>query len=537
MKFASLKTLATGLAAVAASALFALPALAADVTLRFKGGGFDVTGELKSFDGTRFVIVSPVYGNMTFEAARFECVSPACPKGPVSAPVVPVNMTRGGPVSKFTIAGSNTIGNQLMPSLIEAFAASGGLKATRTVGSDPLDLDYKLTDNQGRDVGEIALRRHGSSTSFRELERRAAEIGMSSRPIKGEEATKLSAAGIGDLRAVGSEHVLGLDGLMILVAPNNPAVAMSLENIAKIFSGQITNWSEVGLPAGAINLYAPGPDSGTYETFETLVLAPRKLKLAEQTKRTHNHAEQSDWVARDPRGIGVVGVAYQRNAKALNVESSCGLITSPTVHSMKTEEYPLSRRLFLYTAGAPRNSIASSLLNFSLSAAAQPIVKGADFVDQSPEALPFKEHGARMAYALNVKQEDFDADLMRELLGEVKVAQRLTSTFRFQTNSFQLDTKAQQDIVRLAEILANNENRGRQVALLGFADANGTFENNLRLAQSRADAVRRALVATPVGRDLAARLTAKGYSELAPVSCNDTDDARRFNRRVEVWLR
>ncbi|MEQ1384070.1 hypothetical protein ABLW58_25810, partial [Salmonella enterica] len=82
--------------------------------------------------------------------------------------------------------------------------------------------------------------------------------------------------------------------------------------------------------------------SGTFDTFDNLVLKPRNLKLVDTAKRTENHAEQSDLVAADPNGIGFAGIAYERNAKALNIETSCGLIVKPSVFSMKTEEYPLS---------------------------------------------------------------------------------------------------------------------------------------------------------------------------------------------------
>ncbi|MFX8680983.1 substrate-binding domain-containing protein, partial [Acinetobacter baumannii] len=89
-----------------------------------------------------------------------------------------------------------------------------------------------------------------------------------------------------------------------------PAISLSLDNIAKIFGGVIKDWSEVGLPAGTINVYASTPESGTFDTFDNLVLKPRNLKLVDTAKRTENHAEQSDLVAADPNGIGFAGIAY-----------------------------------------------------------------------------------------------------------------------------------------------------------------------------------------------------------------------------------
>ena len=64
---------------------------------------------------------------------------------------------------------------------------------------------------------------------------------MASRPIKDQEAAALSYAG--DMRAAGAEHTVAMDGLAILVHPSNPVNQLSTEQIAKIFSGQLSNWA------------------------------------------------------------------------------------------------------------------------------------------------------------------------------------------------------------------------------------------------------------------------------------------------------
>ncbi|MDX2290561.1 MAG: phosphate ABC transporter substrate-binding/OmpA family protein [Hyphomicrobiaceae bacterium] len=522
-RFALLLGLVAGVGAMLGPAV----AVAEEIRLQLKGGGFEMTGELKSFDGKRYLIVSPVFGQLTIETERFDCISPNCPTAPVALQP-PAGVASG----QVAIAGSNTIGNALMPALIEAYAEAAGLQATKVVGANPLDMDVKLKSRDGRDVATAKLARHGSSTAFDALEKGVAEIGMSSRRIKTDEVQRLRAAGLGDMTAPTHEHIIGLDGLTIIVGPDNPAVSISIENAAKVFSGQITDWAEVGLPPGPITVYAPQDANGTFETFNLLVLAPRKLKLTATAKRTENHAEQSDWVAADPLGIGFVGVAYQRNAKSLNIEAACGLITRPTKFSMKTEEYPLSRRLYLYTAGTPKTPLARSLLEFALSEKAQPVVAAADFIDQKPETLNFRDQGARIAYALNAQTEDFDLASMRTLITDISKAERLSTTLRFEIGSSNLDNKAQQDIRLLASLMQTPAYKGRELMLLGFADAIGSYEANLRLSVQRSRAVEGALRAAGFGGALV-----KGYSELAPVACNDTPEQRNFNRRVEVWLR
>jgi phosphate transport system substrate-binding protein len=518
-------------------------ALGAEVTLRTKGGEFSVIGELQSFTDGRYTIISKTLGLMTLDAARFDCVGTGCPGAAARTATTATTTTpataapvRGAPATIVSIAGSNTIGNQLMPALIQEYAARNKLSAVTTVGANPLDMQFKL-DGTGADAGTVELHRFGSSTAFKDLEAKTAVIGMSSRAIKKEEADKLAASGLGNLRAPGSEHILGLDGLQILVAPENGLRSITLDDAAKIFAGQITDWSALGLPAGKINVYAPTPDSGTFETFDQIVLKPRKLDVVATAKRTENHAEQSDWVARDRNGIGFAGVAYQRNAKPVNVQLNCGLIAVPSVFSMKTEEYPLSRRLFLYTSGEPRQPLARNLLAFALSPQAQPIIKQNDFIDQAPEFIDYEAQSSRIASAYNAPADDFDANLMRNLVSDLKGAQRLSVTFRFQTASFVLDNKALADAARLNDILQTPEMKGKTVLLLGFADSRGTFSNNLQLSERRAQAVLTALQARGNRTAAGSRPSIKAYSELAPVACNDAEDGLQLNRRVEVWVR
>ena len=88
-----------------------------EVTLRMKGGGFQVTGEIRFFDGTKYVVESPRLGKLTLQAARFECVGAACntPATAAAWTYEPLSLDRHETV---TIRGSELIGQQLMPALL-----------------------------------------------------------------------------------------------------------------------------------------------------------------------------------------------------------------------------------------------------------------------------------------------------------------------------------------------------------------------------------------------------------------------------------
>jgi phosphate transport system substrate-binding protein len=242
-------------------------------------------------------------------------------------------------------------------------------------------------------------------------------------------------------------------------------------------------------------------------------------------------------VAADLNGIGVTSFAFVRGAKGLNVESSCGLITRPSVFTVKTEEYPLTRRLYLYTTAKATHPQVKGFIDFALSKEAQRVIADAQFVDQTPDSLGFDDQGGRIAYALNAPNEDFDIAQMRQLIADMNGARRLSITFRFRSASIELDTKARADIDRLVALAATPDLRGKRLLLLGFADAVGPYAANAALAQRRAAAVRDTLVAVGKGSIDPSLVVHKGYSELAPVACNDQLEGRNLNRRVEVWVR
>jgi phosphate transport system substrate-binding protein len=412
---------------------------APEVILRMKGGAFELKGRLKGFEGGRYVLDNKAFGIMTLDASNMDCIGAACPGRQPPAPAVaaasPGPASRAAAVRSKAIGvhGSTAVGWDLMPALIQAYARHIGGASTTLAGGNPLEEQYKLLDARGTEAALFDLKRYGTPTAFTALENGAAQIGMASRPIDDEEAARLVRAGTPNIRTPQHEHVLGLDGLVVIVAQDNPAVSLSIDNIAKIFAGQIADWSEVGLPPGKINLYSVSRQSGTFSSFDSQVMQPRGLTLANSAKLLLSTAQVADAVAADVNGIGVTSFAFLRDAKGLNVESSCGLITRPSVFTVKTEEYPLTRRLFLYTTARPAHPHVKGFLDFALSQQAQPVIANAQFVDQSPVSLGFEDQGGRIAYALNAPGEDFDIAQMRQLIADVKGARRLSITFRFRS--------------------------------------------------------------------------------------------------------
>ncbi|MEM7497832.1 MAG: phosphate ABC transporter substrate-binding/OmpA family protein [Pseudomonadota bacterium] len=525
MMLTDLKRHGAALAVAAATTLLAGSALAQSkaITLISLDGATALTGELIEFDGSAYTIATSL-GTLNIAASQVTCDGPGCP----------VDELFG---AEFGVFGSNTIGSQLMPALVEGYAFSLDADFERELSATENESVLRIVHPDGRQMATIDLRAHGSGTSFDGIAAGQAAIGMSSRTMRDADAEKLAAVGIGDLREGPNEHVIALDGLIVVVHPNNPIASLSLSEIAEIFAGEVTNWSDVGGLDLDINVYSLAEGTGTFDTFSSLVLRPNGLQLSGDAERIDENSLLSDTVANDLAGIGVVGVAFERASKTLALRLECGIVARPSTFAMKTEEYPLSRRLYLYENPQVASAHADNLVSFALSDDAQPLIEDAGFISLRTESRPLSEEGERIVFTMT-SEEEFSLPLMREMLTELRQAERLSLAFRFTPGSSRLDPKSLREVEQLAERIAAGEFVGREVMLVGFTDSIGQFDLNRALAVRRAQGVLDSIVEL-IGTDALQRspVLVQGYGELTPVGCNDNFAGRFANRRVEVWVR
>jgi phosphate transport system substrate-binding protein len=416
------------------------------------------------------------------------------------------------PETILSMHGSNTIGAQLAGALAEAFLKRQGAQTVRTVAGPHPD-EFSVLGSMPGDARPkaIEIQAHGSATAFPDLAAGKCDIGMASRRAKPEEAALL--AKLGDMTSPACEHVVGLDGLAIIVNKSNAVTALSLGQIAKIFTGEIADWKDAGGAAGPIKVLARDDKSGTYDTFKALVLGKRQLVAG--AVRVEDSRELSDRVAGDPSAIGFIGLPYIRGAKALAVSEPGTTPLVPNRLTVATEDYLLSRRLFLYTAASP-NPLVRRFVEFALGSDGQDIVAQIGFVE------------------LNVKAESAAAaaNSAPEYLNTIAGAERLSLNFRFQTGSSGLDNRALADLDRVAGFLSTPGHGRGGIVLCGFADSVGTSQTNQALSLNRAN-----VVADEFRRRGIVPATVTGFGAASPVASNDTEEGRQKNRRVEVWLR
>ena len=430
--------------------------------------------------------------------------------------------------SVLKISGSNTLGAKLIPAMVENYLDSIGAQDKHWSSHKQNEKILEVGDARRCTPRKIEIKAHGSSTAFHDLGSGQADVGMSSRQIKPDEL--LSLASLGDLTEPNAEHVVTLDGVAVIVHPDNPIQSLTRDGLAKIFSGETKDWSEVNGEPAPINIYARGQNSGTYDTFNTLVLKERTLSSS--AKLFESNTELSDSVINDPYGIGFLGLAFIRDAKPLAI-NECELLYHPTSFDIKTEEYPLVRRLYLYIPTHSPSVLAKDFLQVAVGEIGQQVANKEGFVDLSIKKRSESDQVKMSLYRMKASLENVqNSSMLKEYLDTVEGATRLSATFHFRDGSSRLDNRALSDIKRLADYLKNGDDNGKQVLLLGFSDTRGEYQKNIKLSLARASSVANQLTWNGV-RDV----SVKGFGEELPVACNNSIQGFNKNRRVETWIK
>lgn len=504
----------------------ALPsAVAADeIQLTGRDGTLNMTGTFLGFEDNAYIIDTTL-GPLRILASQVSCVGAACP----SLTSTDVDLR---------IAGSETIGLGLMSLLIEGYSDTVGAAVELSSTNDTGGAVGSLISNlgYGDEMGQFQIAPTTSADAFAALLENEAQIGMSARRIAPSEARALSADGAGNMIDPQQEHIIAVDGLIVIVHPDNPVSEISVDNLQDIYTGNITNWAELGGPDAAINVVARQPESATRTLFEERIFGDVAPAAGANTTVAVNNSVSSQLVNEDPFAIGYVGFPFQRGAKPLTLINECGIRMVPDAFSARTEEYALQRRLYLYTREDDRSDIVDGIIDFAVSPSADQLIGKAGFIGFGVDRRSQSSADERGLVSLAAQSAPYEAGLMQDMVAKMADYDRLSTTFRFNTGSARLDERGQVDLKRLVDFLAASD-QALEVLVVGFTDSVGQFDGNLQLSKARAEQIVAEIQAAGADRLGNTSISSIGYGEIAPSGCNADNEGRRINRRVEVWVR
>ncbi|MBP0981726.1 MAG: phosphate ABC transporter substrate-binding protein [Oscillospiraceae bacterium] len=203
----------------------------------------------------------------------------------------------------------------------------------------------------------------GSGSGIKAIQEGRCDIGLSSRDLKDEE----KAAGL-------NATVLAFDGIAIIVNPSNPVADLSLETIAKIYTGEIANWSEVGGSDAEIVLIGREAGSGTRDGFESITDTEDACKYRQELTST---GDVITTVSQNPNAIGYASVASVKDTvKAVKVDG-----VAATEENIKNGSYVVQRPFVLVTKnGTKLSAAAQKFFDYITSADANELISAAGVV-------------------------------------------------------------------------------------------------------------------------------------------------------------
>ncbi|MFH1076225.1 MAG: phosphate ABC transporter substrate-binding protein [Pseudomonadota bacterium] len=245
---------------------------------------------------------------------------------------------------KITIDGSTTVGP-----IAKAFA------------------EYYMEMNPGV---KVSVSESGSGNGAKGLINGACDIADMSRFMKEEEFKAAL-----DNKVFPVAQVVALDGIAVAVHPSNPVAGLTKEQVAAIYIGKITNWKDLGGADRSIVVISRDTNSGTYETFEHLVM--NKEKMAQTVEYVNSNGATRSRVQSTESAIGYVGIGFvDKSIKMLAIDG-----VTPSVTTIRSGKYPIARPLFMFTNGYPKmGSLIYDFVNLYLTEKGHEIVTEIGFV-------------------------------------------------------------------------------------------------------------------------------------------------------------
>ena len=251
---------------------------------------------------------------------------------------------------------------------LSTLTGCGSSKATASVSTDGSTSMEKVIGALGEafqnDTGiSFTYNPTGSGSGIKAVQEGRCDIGLSSRDLKAEETE----AGL-------SAVVLAYDGIAVIVNPENPISNLSVEQIAKIYKGEITNWSELGGNDAEIVLIGREAGSGTRDGFESITNTEDACKYRQELTST---GDVITTVSQNPGAIGYASVASVKDSvKAVNVDG-----VAATEENIKNGSYVVQRPFMLVTkTDTPLSDAALQFFTYITSTDANEIISTAGVV-------------------------------------------------------------------------------------------------------------------------------------------------------------
>lgn len=519
----------------------------------------------------------------------------------------PIVLRKGSPLAKVegvyravkfseqticTLAGASTMAFRLAPELAEFYLRHIGADEVRRLpGKEADELTLQGIFYSTKEIKTINIAGKGTPSGFAALQSGDCDIALAAQHVSPAVAGDMAEM----LDSPDAEYPVALDAVAVVVNRSNPVQqgGLTVDQVRQIFSGDITNWNQLGGESAPIKVLVLRDSFGTRTFFSEKFMGGKSF--ASTAREVDVHAQLSDLVAQDPQAIGFCSLAFVNQSREVPITAVANVApVPPSPRTVRNRTYPAFRELYLYLSPSSKNVYARDFAMVCSSPAGQEIVRRFGFVglhdeaEVSPEPSPTSEPSANAISdasrpanqtsaavitssvtvenatsdrVVNASTADASAQVgsvtdlpaaLPELVqidGEavteasrrkvydpfraaVQGAEHLPQIFRFELSSSSVGAQSLKDLDQVMAMMKAPERAGKKMILVGFSDSYGNYSSNQEISRRRAEMLASAVRAK--GGEVAMVL---GAGEENPLVSNAKRVGREQNRRVEIWVK
>ena len=336
-----------------------------------------------------------------------------------------------------------------------------------------------------------------------------------------------------------THQLMGLKSFSVVVAPNADISEITLNDLARVFAGELTNWSQLGgADVNILPLQMP-PNNAMSQEIIDLVMAPAGKTIAGNVLTMSDEAGIVASINQFPGSVSVVNTALADPAVSVAVSGACGIPVAPTNFNIVSGDYPLVRPVMANYATTPNTSLVAEVFDFASSDVAQGLIEREGFLSHSAILQDATEKNNRLSGLLDADLDVAQRRVAGQMFQSLFDADRMSPTL---TGGPASGPEGGWNRAMLLDVLAaasDPANAGREIIFVGFGESTAGSEAAIAASSAAASQIE-AMFEDIAAAQLAAgeiSVSSFGFGNVSPAACIDGQVAGSEYTRVEVWIR
>lgn len=367
----------------------------------------------------------------------------------------------------------------------------------------------------------------------------AADILVATVPLGGTSSRTYASPADWAVTDSPSHQLIGLQSYSVVVAPNAGITSISMNDLARVYAGEVTNWSQIGgADMGVLPLQLP-TTSRVRSALDALIMEPAGKQIAGNVLTMSDEAGIVASINQFPGSISVVSGASADAAQTIPVSGSCPVAVAATPFSIASGDYPLVRPVMARFNASAGGALTSALFDFAATTQAQTALSAEGFDSFAARPQASTDQNARLSQLLSADLDDAQRTAAGQMFQVLFGAQRMSPTLTGGAASGPEGAWNRAMLQSVIEAIADPANSGREVILVGFGESTAGSQAAIDASAAAAADIRAALAAE-AGSRIAGNnvsLVSFGFGNVSLPTCVDGQVAGSEYTRVEVWLR